>query len=237
MKSLELNIFTNCTKYAPETFIIERTYKSFCAAFGDFPIRRIYLDQNPFRNHYAEYKRNLKSAFPHVEIVNMASLSEGYIRSIQEGETDYIFQLEHDWIFNADLIRHSMQDILECMDECGIYHFRFNQRSNKIGGWNHYIRGEKSPQGIEYCMTDCLSNNPHIIDRWIYREDHIKLIKIMSGSKGIECQLSARDGYEGAVYGPPGYPATIVHTDGRGIPERRKKRVLHDPAGIWDNWK
>ena len=67
---------------------------------------------------------------------------------------------------------------------------------------------------MTYCETSCLSNNPHIIDVKKYREICLPLLKMESGSKGIEENLSHK-GLTGAIYGGLNYPATIIHQDGR----------------------
>lgn len=208
MKTIELNIFTNCTASAPDTEIIERTFKSFCNTFGKI-YTRCFVDRNPNVTCFGDYRKRLENLFD--EVIDSKCLSDGYIKSIYESEADYLFQLEHDWIF-LDNINHSLDGILNFMSDKNIYHLRFNKRENTVKAWDKYLE-EKNYKGFDYCITPQLSNNPHIIDRVQYLEIGQR-IEIKPGSKGIEEKLSWKD-LRGVIYGPLNYPATIKHLDGR----------------------
>jgi hypothetical protein len=210
---IELSIFTNCTRSAPKIEIIKKTYLSFINTFGKIPFK-IYLDPNPKTQAYEEYKKNLECWFGS-EIITTSSLSDGYIKSIKESEADYLFQLEHDWIFKN--ITHSLSDILDAMSEAKIYHFRFSKHPNTITPelmkWQT-IMIKKESNGIKYCETDNLSNNPHIIDRKFYLKNLLDRICLLPGSSGIEENLTKK-GLIGCQYGGLDYPPTIQHLDGK----------------------
>lgn len=206
---ISLNIFTNCTRSAPNTDIIKKTYESFCNTFGEI-IPTVYCDPNPMHLKYGSYIDNLYKIFPN--IITARSLSDGYVQSIRSGNSDYLFQLEHDWIFNEN-VGHSLEQIIRLMRENNIYHLRFNKRKNIIAGWDESLE-ERKAGGIQYCETRILSNNPHIINRKKYQTDLIRKIKVSPGSKGIESEFR-NTGYIGAIYGGLNYPATIQHLDAR----------------------
>ena len=207
---ISLNLFTNCTATAPDVSTILNTYNSFQATFGiDLPVT-VYMDINPHEESSDQYYANLKNHFKNV--IPTTSLSDGYVRSIEYSDADYLFQLEHDWQFNNN-IEHTLHEIIELMSVLGVYHFRFNKRANVKAGWDKDLK-ESEYMDFKYCITDILSNNPHIIDRRRYKSDIIKYIQICEGSKGIEEKLS-RIGLSGLIYGGLNYPATVTHTDGR----------------------
>ena len=216
MKTIQLNIFTNSCKSSPSTKTILRTYKSFCDVFGVIE-PTVYCDANPNIEKFQEYFDALQTVFP--KVVRTGSLSDGYVQSIKNGDSDYIFQLEGDWEFDKNVIKHTLEEIIEVMESEQIPHFRFNKRQNLVAGWDKYIR-EKELHGFDgsvfkYCRTNNLSNNPHIINRKFYLENMLQHIKIMQGSKGIEEQLNAVGKYESCLYGGFGEFAAVSHLDGK----------------------
>jgi pyruvyltransferase len=200
-----LSLFTNC--YGTDLETIKNTHKSFVETFGDIP-KTVYLDPRPREDLFDEYRKHLESEFGRV--VKTESLSDGYIKSIDEATTPYLFQLEHDWKFQN--ITHTLDEIIDLMRKDQIYHFRFSKLINHhiraFRKWQSYIleKGDK----IKYCETDNLSNNPHIIEVKKYR-DIRWMIKKEKGSMGIEQNLT-RKGLVGCQYGGLDYPPTIVHT-------------------------
>lgn len=216
MSLIELSIFTNSTRSAPSIEIVKRTYDSFVETFGKLKTT-IYMDTHPNISRAERYSDNLQKHFGNLIITN--SLSQGYVSSIKNCKSDYIFQLEGDWIFNKSLIKHSLVEICQVMSDQGLYHFRFNKRANINAGWESNIELKQMSYSIkgmclDYCLTSVLSNNPHIINRCYYLDHFMKRIKIMPGSKGIEAELSTGD-LTGGIYGGRGYQATVHHLDGR----------------------
>ena len=208
---IALNLFTNSTLSAPRTDIIERTYKSFIDTFGaDYPVT-VYCDPHPNYKQGKYYIEALEKLFP--VVIKTDSLSDGYIKAVNNTDADFCFMLEHDWQFNKSLIKHSLEEITAVMSVGNIYHFRFNKRSNIIVGWDIGLKEIIAP-GLIYCETSCLSNNPHIIDVKKYREKCLPLIQVKPGSKGIEENLT-HVGLTGAIYGGLEYPQTVIHQDGR----------------------
>lgn len=212
--TIELNIFTNCTASAPDTAIIKQTYESFVKTFNFNGFINIWMDKNPYQEKANNYYKNLDAEFSGKKsMVRLSnSLSDGYIQSIKESTSDYLFQLEHDWIFNNN-ITHNLEHITEFMSAIGCYHFRFNKRSNVIAGWDKRM-DESEFMGIKYCSCNNMSNNPHILNRKKYLADFMNIIKVVPGSKGIEEELNKHN-LTTCIYGEAGYPATVTHTDGK----------------------
>jgi hypothetical protein len=211
--TIELSIFTNSIRTAPNTAIIEKTFHSFVDTFGGVPAK-IYFDPKPNRSGANNYLRNLRKQFG-IDPIVTTSLSDGYVYSIKKSKADYLFQLEHDWIFQN--INHTLPQILETMAAAKLYHFRFSKHPNTLTPglmkWQT-IMAEKESAGIKYCETDNLSNNPHIIDRKYYLNNLLSRIAVLPGSRGIEGNLTKK-GLIGCQYGPLDYPPTIKHLHGR----------------------
>lgn len=209
---IELHMFSNCTPSSPSTEVIRKTYASFCETFGAMSAT-VWCDPNPRPAHFAKYRSNLLKNF---KVVNKCtSLSDGYIKAIESSTADFLFMLEHDWLFRRDLVKHGLDDIIEEMKASGIFHFRFNKRPTVIAGWDKELH-QMEGFCLTWCKTHILSNNPHIIDRKKYLGFiRKKYIAVQPGSKGIEERISKMPDTWGAIYGPMGYPATVDHIDGR----------------------
>ena len=209
---IELNIFTNSTLSAPRTDIIERTYQSFIDTFGaDYPVT-VYCDPHPNYKQGKYYIEALEKLFP--VVIKTDSLSDGYIKAVNNTDAEFCVMLEHDWQFNKPLIKHSLEQICEIMQKNNIYHLRFNKRQNIKAGWDTQFT-PTDVNGFKCCISNNMSNNPHIIDRKKYINEMIKYLKILPGSKGIEEELNKTEKYFSYIYGPENYPATVTHLDGR----------------------
>ena len=209
---ISLNLFTNSTLSAPRTDIIERTYKSFIDTFGaDYPVT-VYCDPHPNYKQGKYYIEALEKLFP--VVIKTDSLSDGYIKAVNNTDAEFCVMLEHDWQFNKPLIKHSLEQICEIMQKNNIYHLRFNKRQNIKAGWDTQFT-PTDVNGFKCCISNNMSNNPHIIDRKKYINEMIKYLKILPGSKGIEEELDKTEKYFSYIYGPENYPATVTHLDGR----------------------
>ena len=214
---IAVSIFTNTIPSAPSIQFVETTYNSFCSLFDlqcKIPVT-VYCDSNPRENVFNNYYKKLSKKF---NVVKTESLSDGYIQSIKNANSKYLFQLEGDWQFEPCIV-HSLNEILKVITAKNIYHFRFNKRANIPAVWDKYLDEKKCTDIINdfyYCESNNLSNNPHIIDVERYRSDLINYIELQPGSKGIEERLNKVPGLRSCVYGPANYPATIKHEDGRG---------------------
>jgi hypothetical protein len=174
----------------------------------------VWCDPHPKVNKYLHYRNNLKKKFKIIH--ESQSLSYGYIKAIRSSNADYLFMLEHDWIFKQEFIFHNIHQIVFAMQEAGIYHLRFNKRANIIKRGFDSSLTERRHGDFVYCKTPFLSNNPHIIERKKYLEFIAAgLIKIDTGSLGIEQVISKNPQTWGAIYGPKNYPQTVEHLDGK----------------------
>lgn len=211
---IELNVFTNSTDCIEYHQPIFETIKSFKETFGDIKMN-IWFDKSPNQNGARNYLKTLTKQF-NVKLSN--SLSDGYIKAINESQSDFIFMLEHDWIFNKEYITHKLDDICKIMDEDNIHHLKFSPKDNdlivdKTNHWLYpieYIHGD-----MPYHLVQSASNNPHVINKRLYLKDLINRVKVDSGSLGIEHNLTHVTDAKFAVYGGPELKATINHTDGR----------------------
>ena len=213
---VELHIFTNSTRHAPKTDLIDATYASFVETFGAPTMTTVWHDPKPNKRASNEYHKNLKKNFPEVYITS--SLSDGYTRALTESKADYLFMLEHDWVFDTALIDHGLKHICDAMKTEGLVHFRFNRTRNSEGLGDQWLI-EKTVNGLAYCLTPYLSNNPHIIQREKYADEILPHIMVSKHGKkyGIEEEVSKVEHLHGAVYGPKDYPPTIGHLDGSGV--------------------
>lgn len=215
---IKLHIFTNATESAPATDIIEKTYHSFTDCFGIIDYT-IWCDKKPNIKKGDLYFRRLKNIFHDVRLCS--SLSDGYIRAVKESSNyDFLFMLEHDWIFKKDMIRHGLNHIMEVMSDLNLIHMRFNKRKNIVKLWDKWLKENygipASWDNLYFCETPVLSNNPHIINRELWIKKCLPYVQIKPGSKGIEENLTARKDLTGAIYGPLNYGACVEHLDGRG---------------------
>jgi hypothetical protein len=168
------------------------------------------MDRNPNVKKANSYRKNLLKHFKNVN--ESQSLSDGYIKAIKSSKKEYLFMLEHDWVFES--IPNTLEEIIQVMEEEKIMHLRFNQRENIPIKSDKYLK-EVESKLFKYCRTPSVSNNPHIINKRLYERMALPLIKNEKGSKGIEEVLCENENVEGCIYGGLNYPRVIVHTDGR----------------------
>lgn len=204
---MELHIFTNCTDVIRETNYIVQSYNSFCNTF-DKIIPTIWLDSNPNTKESEWYKNFLHVSFPNSQINDVTSLSDGYIKMIDNSQSDFIFVLEHDWKFLKENINHSLSDLCDIIETNNISHLRF-QRLHNASLMNGVDIIDNNPM---FQTVKMAYNNPHIVYVPEYRKTARKYICIDAGSMGIEDRLSHRDDCKFAVYGTL---PMVEHLDGR----------------------
>lgn len=212
MQTVDLHIFTNATVAAPSTDLINKTYGSFVDAFGSDLDVTVWCDPNPNIEKSQDYIDNLECVFKKINLTR--SLSDGYVRAVQASTKPYLFMLEHDWLF-LPTITHDLQTIIDVMRSDRIMHLRFNKRANRVWKSDKSLQEVQNTQ-MKYCVTNFLSNNPHLIDREIYAACALPMIKLREKSFGIEKELSSSD-LTGCIYGPLEHPATIEHLDGKNF--------------------
>ena len=222
MPSVELHMITNCIKSSPGTGFISDTYQSFCETFGDRQVAAVWCDHHPNTDRFDQYARNMRRAgFPVIR--KTESLMDSYLGIIESGQADYLFVLEHDWRFVASNIRHGLDQIVAAMMTAGLYYLRFNKYDNRRQSWDKRMTGHSSA-GVEYCLSNCWSGNPHILDRAQCLALDIPGRIRSRGRLTLERHLTKDRSLSGAIYGPKRHPPTITHTDGRE----------DDPKPFWD---
>jgi hypothetical protein len=220
---IELHIFTNSTVHAPSTKHIENTYKSFMDTFKFKVKTTVWCDRNPNVEASEEYINSLKKIFPTVND-EVGGMSHGYHLAARNSNAEFLFMLEHDWDFLAKNINHTLPQIVDGMRKDNILHLRFNRkeegnRDDVIGSRGMDLNVvEIKGKVFDFCMTDCVSNNPHIINRKRWLDEaarHTHYVRF-GGAYGLEEFLTASP-IRGAMYGPLGHPPTIYHTDGKHL--------------------
>lgn len=216
-----LNMFTNCTGNADWMDVFNRTLASFRDTFGFADRVKVYMDRNP----YTSIKNDCMNKLSSFHVLCTNSLLEGYKRSVLDCEHGAAVQLEHDWVFNKDAIQHSIADIIAFLRKSRFCHLRFNKRKNTQAGWDKEFSEGKGD--FPHCISNQLSNNPHIIDIDDYKEQVLPMLKSGKGSKGIEEVISWKH-IEGAIYGAYGCGAAILHIDGRAEAQTDIRRIEPD---------
>ena len=234
---IDLNIFTNCTKYnSQDSRLVEATLNSFYSKFNRdfFKTIKIYVDLYPHGENIETYTQALQQLIPNAEIIRTSGLADGYHQSIKNAASDYLFQLEHEWVF-LDTIEHTIGQLLNCMMVHNMKYLRFNKRPNCATGtsWDRHFAPE-TVCGVDFCRVEMPSNNPHIIDARHYNKYHtdpdpyhperLAIEPKCDGSKGVEDKLRGLYGY---VYGGLDHPAVVEHIDGRGrpLPEKLYRNI------------
>lgn len=217
MASLDLNVFTNFTANRIEDLPIFDTLASFQQAFGfdAFSNIRVFCHAAPLSVPFDAFHKALLAALPGrtVELHSTRCLADGYVSSIRISDADVLYQLEHDYRFDAGLVKHGVAEIADAMLASGVHCMRFNILDNVTFGLDRVSAFDMA--GIPVCRTVIFSNRPHLIDRRFAVANYVPRIDVTrGGSRGIEDELTQAF-HEGWIYGPPDYPRVIEHIDGR----------------------
>ena len=226
--TLDLNIFTNFTANRVEELPIFETLRSFAVAFGlnDFPNIRVFCHAAPLHVPFEALHAALLAAVPGrtIELYSTRGLADGYVRSIEVSSADILFQLEHDFGFDAGAIGHRISDIARAMRGAKVPYLRFNLRPNQDNALDRLTPVDMA--GIACCRTVIFSNHPHLVDRAYAREHYVPHInRTRGGSRGIEAELTAAH-HSGWIYGPLGHPPVISHIDGRAFTKQWRRERL-----------
>ena len=226
--TLDLNVFTNFTANRVEELSIFDTLRSFEAAFGfaAFSNIRVFCHAAPLHIPFETLHAALLAAVPGraIELYSTRGLADGYVNSIAISTADVLFQLEHDYRFEASAIRHRIADIAQAMRSAHVPYLRFNLRANEIDGLDRLTPFDMA--GIACCKTVIFSNHPHLVDRAHAVKHYVPHIDRKRGdSRGIEAELTAAHA-AGWIYGPIGHPPVIAHIDGRAFTKQWRRERL-----------
>lgn len=232
----KLNVFTNSSGLPGLFGILKKTVNSFEECFvkkGKKIPMTVWVDPLPDKGAFPEYIEKLKKDFEDVR--ETKGLADGYLQSLEE-DYEYLFQLEHDWAFDKEKIVDSLPKILTAMKKGSIPFLRFNMRPNVVQLGDTELE-EVCFNGVKMCKTPGYSNNPHIIDRKLYRKFFKRFICLDGGPHGIEeCIPKDKTVGKKFIYGPFEHPSTIIHLDGRkSIPKQAPQKELPKDPG-WFLW-
>tara|TARA_E500000178_G_scaffold246615_1_gene243218 strand:+ start:4918 stop:5751 length:834 start_codon:yes stop_codon:yes gene_type:complete len=258
---ITIAFMTNYTLDIPNISKQYNTIKSFYNTFKINDNIQIYIfcDEKPLSNitgkielynnnvYYdytipgLEFENNLKNIeyFKNAILIKTNGLCDGYKKAIDICKTNYLFFLEHDWLF-LNNINHSLQEIINFMDYNNEINCILFNKLNNINLPFQKIYNTKE-YNIPLCLTNRQSNNPNIL-----RISHAKKIryplinnagcsihkglqhyyiynnmKIPGWCGGIECELCeyCQENIEKIIelgtylYGPLNHDKTIIHSD------------------------
>src|SRR5579864_2102625 len=167
MTDLDLNVFTNFSANRVEQLPICKTLRSFGMAFGfaSFSNIRIFCHAAPLSVPFDALHEAVLEAVPGrvMELHSTRSLVDGYVRSLELSNAEMVFQLEHDYLFDATRIEHRVLDIAQAMRIAGIPYLRFNVGPNRDNELDRVSPIDMA--GIPICKTVIFSNRPHLLDR------------------------------------------------------------------------
>lgn len=217
--NIALAVFSNCTNTCLEEPTIYDTVYSLGVALKDaYQINsvRVFVDPNPNPDKYDEYVKKLKDYGFYV--VKTKSLADGWVKAMDAAEfegAEFLFMVEHDWLFDPDNINHTLADITFRMkkDDLSVMLFNKHKNDEALNGtkWQSYFK--PVPKRF-YCLTDRFSNNPHILNIQKFRDKFFNMVDWdVPGAGQIEQALQKN--VEIAVYGNYGNGPAIKHLDGR----------------------
>ena len=228
MAALDLNVFTNFSANRVEQLPIFGTLELFGKAFGfeSFANIRVFCHAAPLSVPFSVLHAALLRTVPGrtIELYSTRSLVDGYVQSLRLSNAEVVFQLEHDYRFDASQVKHSVPEIAKAMQAAGVPYLRFNIGPNKSNGLESITPLDMA--GIAVCKTTSFSNRPHLLDRAYALQNYVPRMNLAGrGYRGIEKELTAAF-QTGWIYGPASHPPVIVHTDGQtALKEWRQQRL------------
>jgi hypothetical protein len=214
MSTLELHIFTNSTVRAANDLIevIKKTHSSFQEVFETSLKTSVWCDPNPNIEASDNYIAELKKIFTDVRITK--SLADGYTQAVTTSDADYMFMLEHDWKI-LPTISTPLETIVSEMEDNNLWYLIFHKFNNFDKFPPNKKLEEKHGNKMSFCVTNRVSNNPHIICRKKYLEKALVYIDTdAAGSNGLEVELT-KSPLTAAFYGALSQVATVKHLNGR----------------------
>jgi hypothetical protein len=228
-----LSIFANGTDSDPAKLPILETLNSVFQTFDrhSFTEFNLFFDPGPYFPRLAEVRQLVENYLGHpIQLHETTGLADGVAKSLVKSDSDYLFQLEHDWTFETALINHSLIDIVGAMDKSRVNYLRFNKRPNVcIVGHPFEVHPMLNMSGIPVCRAGFFSNNPHVVNRRHAERRYLPHIRgNAKKSSGVETEITAAVKEDFYIYGGANYPPTVRHTDGtKSVREFRTRGFLH----------
>ncbi|MEO5368668.1 MAG: hypothetical protein H7833_01185 [Magnetococcus sp. DMHC-1] len=216
---LDLNLFTNfCSNHIDDTPLfntIESLHKQ--VGLDIFNSIKVFCHHGPFIHNRMQFYQKVAASlvgYPFT-FYYTRGLADGYLKSIQVSDADYLFQFEHDWVFIQGRLRHDLLTICQSMQNNSIPYVRFNRFPNQSTTVETLSAVPDCVGDVPFCKTTQFSNNPHLLDREHARLTYMPLINIKKArSSGIEENIT-RQYREGWIYGDLLQEPVILHTDGK----------------------
>lgn len=220
-----LNVFSNVSSPDPRDCLAQHAVLSFfetfvdCGADPGFAVTvRIFVDPNPNPARFEDWIGTIRAGIGAIpaEIVQTRGLIDGFAESLVRSEAAFAMQLEHDFVFRRQHIRHGLGALIAAMKAGRTSYLKFNKRTNRPKGFDFFME-PATLAGVPLCRISGRSNNPHLIDVDYYRRVALPLLRPAQGeSAGLESGLDQHVG-GGYVYGGLGHPRTVEHLDGRNV--------------------
>lgn len=225
---IDLNAFTNFMATQVDDLPLFATLASFSRAFdlNEFANIRVFCHAAPLHIPFDAVYRRLRESLPGrtIELYSTRNLADGYVRSLQASDADFLYQLEHDYSFDPASVHHRLSAIGHAMKQAGIPYLRFNCDRNEDNAWDRITPFDM--HGIPCCKTVLFSNRPHLVDREHALKHYLPIIDVTRGTAhGIEENLTAAF-RQCWIYGPQGNPRVVHHTDGRDIQRNLRRRSV-----------
>jgi hypothetical protein len=226
--TLDLNVFTNFCANSVEQLPIFGTLRSFSNAFqfDAFSNIRVFCHAAPLSVPFPAFYAALQRTVPGraIELYSTRGLVDGYVQSLNLSKAEMLFQLEHDYAFDATRLHHGTTEIANAMRAAGVPYLRFNIVPNENNELDTVTQIDMA--GIPCCQTVIFSNRPHFLDRTYALTHYVPKMNVAGrGYRGIEKELTAAL-HTGWIYGPKGHPPIIRHIDGHTALRQWRKQSL-----------
>ena len=217
---ITFNLFTNCTINSPKIFPINILFKSLLDTFNLDPTKikiNIFIDNNPYKKNYDNFLKNLKKYFSSMKtnavFYKTKSLVDGFAKTFDICDTQFIFNLEHDWIFYKRNIMHTLDEILNSIQDEEVSIVKLHSHSIREDTYSKKLN-KTYFNNIKYYQCSSTSNYCQIINRERYKKKYLKLIDLNAiKSYGIESNLqNVSDNY---IYASKNNLRAIQHINGR----------------------
>lgn len=248
--SLTLNLFTNATYEIAKRKTIKETYDSFCNTFGQPDKINIFYNKAPNKNksHIIKYENYLRQSFD-AKLYITSGLADGWMKSLELSETEFIFHLEHDFIFVKEKIHQDLKTLQNIMLRNDLFYLLFprslDTEYDVYKDWDVYLKTGERPtpyfpiaevtyEGVKFRKLTGLSNNPQLLHKERYKNKALPYLTknhnriVYERDYGVEQNLKDYNGEGAILYGGQGENDIVYHINGRGQREKVKIRRISE---------